>query len=92
MREEQIQEAPVKVLLVGVDVGEEPDFERSMEELASLAEAAEKEVAGQMVQRLDHVNKDVIYRHRKSDRGAAGWQKNAGHRRLCLTNSRHLHR
>ena len=44
MREEQIQEAPVKVLLVGVDVGEEPDFERSMEELASLAEAAEKEV------------------------------------------------
>ena len=46
MREEQIQEAPVKVLLVGVDVGEEPDFERSMEELASLAEAAEKEVAG----------------------------------------------
>ena len=40
MREEQIQEAPVKVLLVGVDVGEEPDFERSMEELASLAEAA----------------------------------------------------
>ena len=42
MREEQIQEAPVKVLLVGVDVGEEPDFERSMEELASLAEAAEK--------------------------------------------------
>ena len=57
MREEQIQEAPVKVLLVGVDVGEEPDFERSMEELASLAEAAEKEVVGQIVQRLDHVNK-----------------------------------
>ena len=26
MREEQIQEAPVKVLLVGVDVGEEPDL------------------------------------------------------------------
>ena len=57
MREEQIQEAPVKVLLVGVDVGEEPDFARSMEELASLAEAADKEVAGQIVQRLDHVNK-----------------------------------
>jgi GTP-binding protein HflX len=57
MREEQIQEALVKVLLVGVDVGEEPDFERSMEELASLAEAAEKEVAGQIIQRLDHINK-----------------------------------
>ena len=36
-----------------MDVGEEPDFERSMEELASLAEAAEKEVVGQIVQRLD---------------------------------------
>ena len=50
-------EAPVKVLLVGVDIGEEADFEHSMEELASLAEAAEKEVVGQIVQRLDHVNK-----------------------------------
>ena len=57
MREEQVQEARIKVLLVGVDVGEEPDFDRSMEELASLAEAAEKEVAGQIVQRLDQVNK-----------------------------------
>ena len=57
MREEQMQEAPVKVLLVGVDIGEEADFEHSMEELASLAEAAEKEVVGQIVQRLDHVNK-----------------------------------
>ena len=60
MREEQIQEAPVKVLLVGVDVGEEPDFERSMEELASLAEAAEKEVAGQIVQRLDQPVEGVL--------------------------------
>ena len=48
-----MQEAPVKVLLVGVDIGEEADFEYSMEELASLAEAAEKEVVGQIVQRLD---------------------------------------
>ena len=52
-----MQEAPVKVLLVGVDIGEEADFEYSMEELASPAEAAEKEVVGQIVQRLDHVNK-----------------------------------
>ena len=52
-----MQEAPVKGLLVGVDIGEEADFEHSMEELASLAEAAEKEVVGQIVQRLDHVNK-----------------------------------
>ena len=56
-----MQEAPVKVLLVGVDIGEEADFEYSMEELASLAEAAEKEVVGQIVQRLDHVN--IVYRN-----------------------------
>ena len=83
MREEQIQEAPVKVLLVGVDVGEEPDFERSMEELASLAEAAEKEVAGQIVQRLDHVNK-ALYIGTGKVTEVRSWQKNAGHRRLCL--------
>lgn len=57
MREEQRKETPVKVLLVGVDIGEDQDFEHSMEELESLAEAAEKEVAGQIVQKLDHVNK-----------------------------------
>lgn len=45
------------VLLVGVDTGEETDFERSMEELASLAEAAEREVAGVIVQRMEAVNK-----------------------------------
>lgn len=45
------------VLLVGVDIGEETDFERSMEELASLAEAAEREVAGVIVQRMEAVNK-----------------------------------
>lgn len=45
------------VLLVGVDTGEEADFERSMEELASLAEAAEREVAGVIVQRMEAVNK-----------------------------------
>ena len=67
MREEQMQEAPVKVLLVGVDIGEEADFEYSMEELASLAEAAEKEVVGQIVQRLDHVNKALYIGTGKED-------------------------
>ena len=33
-----------KVILVGVDTGEEQDFEHSMDELASLAEAAYKKV------------------------------------------------
>lgn len=46
-----------KVLLVGLDNGDEDDFERSMEELKSLAEACEKEVAGIMTQRMEAVNK-----------------------------------
>lgn len=46
-----------RVLLVGVDTGGEPDFEHSMEELKSLAEAAGKETAGIIVQRMETVNK-----------------------------------
>ena len=46
-----------KVLLVGVDAGEEEDFERSMEELKSLAEACEMQVVGILTQRMDTVNK-----------------------------------
>lgn len=57
MRAEQHEIIRTKVLLVGVDTGEEEDFEHSMEELASLAEAAEREVAGVIVQRLEAVNK-----------------------------------
>ena len=30
MREEQIQEAPVKVLLVGVDLGEQPKIKKKI--------------------------------------------------------------
>lgn len=51
------EELFTKVLLVGVDTGEEQDFEHSMEELSSLAEAAYKQVAGVIVQRMDRVNK-----------------------------------
>ena len=40
MREGTGEERGTKVLLVGVDTGEEPDFEHSMEELSSLSEAA----------------------------------------------------
>ncbi len=53
MREE---EQLTGVLLVGVDTGEEQDFEYSMEELASLAQAAGKRVAGSIVQRMEKVN------------------------------------
>lgn len=48
---------PIKVLLVGVDTGEEADFDRSMAELKSLAEAAGKQVVGIITQKLDMVNK-----------------------------------
>lgn len=46
-----------KVLLVGLDTGEEPDFDHSMEELKSLAEAADKKVTGIITQRMGGVNK-----------------------------------
>lgn len=57
MIEEITQIHAVKVLLVGVDTGEEKDFDRSMDELKSLAEAAEREVVGIITQKLDMVNK-----------------------------------
>lgn len=57
MREEQEEIMWKRVLLVGVDTGEEQDFEHSMEELASLAEAAYKQVAGVIVQKMETVNK-----------------------------------
>ncbi len=51
------EEVSTKVLLVGVDDGEEQDFDHSMEELKSLAEACGKEVVGIITQKLDTVNK-----------------------------------
>lgn len=57
MREELEEIIYTKVLLVGVDTGEEEDFEHSMEELKSLAEAAYKQVVGIITQKLDCANK-----------------------------------
>ena len=57
MREEMAEITLTRVLLVGVDTGEEQDFERSMAELKSLAEACNKQVAGIITQKLDTVNK-----------------------------------
>lgn len=57
MRErEELQELE-SALLVGVDLGEEADFEHSMEELGSLAEACLMQVTGIITQRLDAPNK-----------------------------------
>lgn len=57
MREEWKTEEKEKVLLVGVDTGEEGDFEQSMKELESLAEACNMQVAGIITQKLEAVNK-----------------------------------
>lgn len=46
-----------RALLVGVDTGEEEDFEGSMQELKSLAEACMLKVVGIITQKLEHVNK-----------------------------------
>lgn len=48
-----------RVLLVGVDTGEDENFERSMEELSSLAKACFMEPAGIMTQNLSMVNKGL---------------------------------
>lgn len=51
------EESRERALLVGVDIGEEVDFERSMEELKSLAEACNMQVVGVITQKMAMVNK-----------------------------------
>lgn len=46
-----------QVLLVGLDTGGEEDFDRSMEELQSLAEACDMQVVGIVTQRMEAANK-----------------------------------
>ncbi len=52
-----LEEKKEKAFLVGVDTGEEVDFDRSMEELKSLAEACNMQVVGAITQKLVAVNK-----------------------------------
>ena len=52
-----LEEKKERALLVGVDTGEEVDFERSMEELKSLAEACNMQVVGLITQKMVAVNK-----------------------------------
>ncbi len=52
-----IEEQKERALLVGVDIGEEEDFERSMSELKSLAEACNMQVVGVITQKMAAVNK-----------------------------------
>ena len=62
--EEEIRE---RALVVGVDTGEEPDFERSMEELKSLAEACNMQVVGVITQKMASVNKSLYVGSGKVD-------------------------
>ena len=49
----------IKVLLVGLDTGKEQEFDHSMEELSSLAQAACKQVTGIITQRMESVNRSL---------------------------------
>jgi len=57
MREEMVQESLERALIVGVDTGEEQDFDRCMDELGSLAEACNMKVVGLITQKMESVNK-----------------------------------
>ncbi len=57
--EERKEEEMMRVLLVGVDTGQDPDFEHSMDELEDLAEAAGKKAAGRIVQHMEAVNNSL---------------------------------
>ncbi len=48
-----------KALIVGVKVGQNPDFEQSLSELEALAKACDYEVAGVETQKVDHINTGV---------------------------------
>lgn len=54
-----LEEKREKAMLVGVDTGEEVDFDRSMEELKSLAEACNMQVVGIITQKMGAVNKSL---------------------------------
>lgn len=51
------EEEKERVLLVGVDTGEEEDYDCSMQELKSLAEACGMQVTGMITQKMDVINK-----------------------------------
>lgn len=54
--EQIIMDKKERALLVGVNLNNDPDFHKSMEELKNLAEACELEVAGRTEQNLKSVN------------------------------------
>ena len=57
-----MEEQRERALLVGVDTGEEKDFDRSMEELKSLAEACNMQVVGLITQKKHYMSVPEKYR------------------------------
>ena len=58
--EKELQEKCERVMLAGVDTGEDQEeFERSMTELAELAKACVMEPVGMVTQRMESVNKSL---------------------------------
>ncbi len=84
MREEEKE--LIRVLLVGVDTGEEKDFERSMEELGSLAEACDMQVVGIITQRMETVNK-AFYIGTGKVREVKEFAQNIGAQMVCFDNA-----
>ena len=81
MREEQMQEAPVKVLLVGVDIGEEADFEQltiqqifeNGEETQSVPVIPGTSWAGAIRSRTKKLLKDLNCSEEAAERMINGW-------------------
>lgn len=64
---ENFTEDKLKAVLVGVNLNNDPDFENSLEELGSLAEACNMEVVAVETQKLDQVNTGVYVGKGKVD-------------------------
>lgn len=71
----KMEEKPI-VLLVGLCTKEDDNFENSMLELKNLAEACNKTVAGQIVQRMDYPNKALYVGPGKVDEISAFCEEN----------------
>lgn len=84
MREEEVVKQ--KVLLVGVDTGEEEDFDRSMEELGSLAEACDMQVVGIITQRMEAVHK-ALYIGTGKVREVKEFARNVEAQVVCFDNA-----
>lgn len=57
--QETIENKKERAIIVGVDLGTDPDFSQSMEELEALAEACNMEVVGVVTQKMPAIHKSL---------------------------------